>query len=94
MPLRTRGSLWQKKMVADIEREARQARLAKLEAKIAEYQKWLARRDEYSKKARSSSSAFFARMRPDAAAPQLAALDEETAAAVLSKLDPRIASPF
>ena len=31
-------------------------------------------------------------MRPDAAAQQLAAMDEETAAAVLTKLDPRIAS--
>ena len=82
---------WQKKLVADVEQEL-DKRIARLEAKTAEYQKWLARRDEFSRKAQEQLVGIFSRMRPDAAAPQLAASDEETAAAVLSKLDIRISS--
>jgi flagellar motility protein MotE (MotC chaperone) len=81
----------QKKMLAEVEQEL-DKRIARLEAKTAEYQKWLARRDEFSKKAQEQLVGIFSRMRPDAAAPQLAASDEETAAAVLSKLDTRTSS--
>jgi flagellar motility protein MotE (MotC chaperone) len=84
-------AVWQKKMLADIEQEL-DKRIASLEAKTAEYQKWLARRDEFSKKAQEQLVGIFSKMRPDAAAPQLAASDEETAAAVLGKLDTRISS--
>lgn len=83
--------LWQKQVIAEVEQEL-DKRIASLEAKTAEYQKWLARRDEYSKKAQEQLVGIFSKMRPDAAAPQLAASDEETAAAVLSKLDTRISS--
>lgn len=79
---------WQKKTLADIEQEIAK-RVALLEAKTAEYQRWLARRDEFSKKAHDSVVTIYARMKPDAAAAQLVAMDEETAAAVLTKLDPR-----
>ncbi|MFM9849256.1 MAG: MgtE protein [Hyphomicrobiaceae bacterium] len=82
---------WQKKTLGDMERDI-DDRIAKLEAKVAEYQQWLARRDEYAKKAQEQLVGIFARMRPDAAALQLAAADEETSAAVLSKLDTRISS--
>lgn len=82
---------WQKKTLGDMEREL-DDRIAKLEAKVAEYQQWLSRRDEYSKKAQEQLVGIFARMRPDAAAAQLSAADEETSAAVLSKLDTRISS--
>ena len=81
----------QKKMLAEVEQEI-DKRVARLEAKTAEYQKWLARRDEFSKRAQEQLVGIFSRMRPDAAAPQLAASDEETAAAVLSKLDTRTSS--
>jgi flagellar motility protein MotE (MotC chaperone) len=83
--------MWQKKALSDIEKEL-QERVAKLEAKVAEYQQWLARRDEFSKKAQATLISIYSRMRPDAAALQLADLDIETAAAVLTKLDPRISS--
>jgi flagellar motility protein MotE (MotC chaperone) len=83
--------VWQKKTLADIEQEL-EKRIAKLEEKAAEYQKWLAKRDEYSKRAQEQLVGIFARMRADAAAAQLAAADEETAAAVLSKLDVRVSS--
>jgi flagellar motility protein MotE (MotC chaperone) len=82
---------WQKKTLADLEQEIAK-RVELLEAKTAEYQRWLARRDEFSKKAQESVVTIYARMRPDAAAAQLVAMDEETAAAVLTKLDPRNAS--
>lgn len=82
---------WQKKMLGDMEWEL-EDRIAKLEAKVVEYQRWLARRDDYSKKAQEQLVGIFARMRPDAAAAQLAVADEETSAAVLSKLDARISS--
>jgi flagellar motility protein MotE (MotC chaperone) len=82
---------WQKKTLADLELEIAK-RLELLEAKTAEYQKWLARRDEFSKKAQDSVVTIYARMKPDAAAAQLVAMDEETAAAILAKLDPRNAS--
>jgi flagellar motility protein MotE (MotC chaperone) len=81
----------QKKMLADIEAEIAK-RIALLEEKTAEYQKWLTRRDEFTKKANDTVLRIYARMRPDSAAVQLAALDEETAAAVLTKLEPRLAS--
>jgi flagellar motility protein MotE (MotC chaperone) len=82
---------WQKKTLADLEQEVAK-RVVLLEERTAEYQRWLARRDEFSKKARDSVVTIYARMRPDAAAAQLVAMDEETAAAVLTKLDPRNAS--
>ena len=52
----------------------------------------MARRDEFSKKARDNLVSIYSRMRPDAAAAQLMAIDLETAAAVLTKLEPRSAS--
>jgi flagellar motility protein MotE (MotC chaperone) len=82
---------WQKKTFADLELEIAK-RIELLEAKTAEYQRWLARRDEFSKKAQEIVVTIYARMKPEAAAAQLVAMDEETAAAVLTKLDPRNAS--
>jgi flagellar motility protein MotE (MotC chaperone) len=82
---------WQKKSLADIEQEL-EKRIALLEAKTAELQKWVTRRDEFVEKARQSLVLIYSRMRPDAAAMQLGAMDEETASAVLLKLEPRTAS--
>ena len=82
---------WQKKTLADTEQEL-EKRIALLEQKTAEFQKWVTRRDEFVKKARENLVLIYTRMRPDAAAMQLTAMDEETASAVLLKLDPRTAS--
>ena len=47
-------------------------------------QKWVTRRDEFLKQGATTSLVpIYSRMRPDAAALQLAVMDEETAAAVL-----------
>ena len=82
---------WQKKTLAATEQEL-EKRIALLEAKTAEFQKWVTRRDEFVKKARDNLVLIYSRMRPDAAAMQLTAMDEETASAVLLRLEPRIAS--
>ncbi len=82
---------WQRRALADLQTELDQ-RIALIDAKTAELQKWVERRDEFSKKARDNLVLIYGRMRPDAAAMQLSAMDEETAAAVLVKLDARLAS--
>lgn len=82
---------WQKQLLTKTEEQVKQ-RVEELKGKIAEYQKWLARRDEFSQKAQVVITDIYAKMKPDAAAQQLMALDDETAAAVITKLNPRIAS--
>ncbi len=82
---------WQRQNLAEVEKQVQQ-KTAELEAKTAEYQRWLARRDEFAEKAKKAVVDIYTKMKPDAAALQLAALDEETAAALIIKLDPRTAS--
>ncbi|WP_246518790.1 MotE family protein [Ancylobacter lacus] len=67
-------------------------RLAKLEAKRAEYEAWLTRREEFLKRADGAVIAVFSQMRPDAAAAQMSAMGDDPAAAILAKLSPRVAS--
>lgn len=82
---------WQKQTLVATEKQIEE-RLRELNAKIAEYQKWIERRDEFSRKAQATISSIYGKMRPDAAAQQLMALDEETAAAVITQLNPRVSS--
>jgi flagellar motility protein MotE (MotC chaperone) len=67
-------------------------RIAKLEAKRAEYEEWVKRRQEMLDKADAAVVAIYSQMRPDAAANQIAVMDAEAAAAILAKLTPRTAS--
>lgn len=82
---------WQKKTLADIETELNK-RIALLDARTAEYQKWLARRDEFIRNAEENVVKIMSGMRPDAAAVQLSLMNEESAAAVIAKLNTRNAS--
>ncbi len=82
---------WQMRTLSEMDKEL-QRRIVILEKRTAEYREWLARRDEFVKKAQETLVSIYARMRPDAAASQLASMEEETAAAVLTKLNPRISS--
>jgi flagellar motility protein MotE (MotC chaperone) len=82
---------WQKKAIGELATELEE-RIAKLEAKTEEYKQWLARRDEFSKRVTDNIVTIYSRMRAEAAGQQLVAMDEETAAAILLKLDPRISS--
>lgn len=81
----------QKKSLIELQQQL-DKRIELLQAKTAEYQKWVARRDEFSNKANEGLVKIYTKMQPDAAAAQLAAMDEETAAALLAKIDPRNAS--
>jgi flagellar motility protein MotE (MotC chaperone) len=82
---------WQAKTLKELEKEL-DARIAALEAKRAEYESWLARREAFLEKAENGLVEIYSKMKPDAAAQQLALLDEETAAAIIMKLNARSAS--
>jgi flagellar motility protein MotE (MotC chaperone) len=82
---------WQLKELEKAETRLRE-RIAEVEAKRAEYEKWMELRDEFLKKAEASVVEIYSRMRPEAAATQIAGMTDETAAAVLAKLSPRSSS--
>ena len=82
---------WQMKELEKAETRLRE-RIAEVEARRAEYEKWMALREEFLKKAEASMVEVYSRMRPEAAANQIAGMADETAAAVLAKLSPRSSS--
>ncbi|KQP30046.1 MgtE protein [Methylobacterium sp. Leaf104] len=82
---------WQKEQLAALEKQVEE-RIAALEAKRAEYETWLARRDAFLAKADEGVVAIYTKMRADAAALQLANMPDEGAAAILTKLNARTAS--
>ena len=81
----------QTRKLNDLESEITK-RVAALEAKEAEVKDVLARHDEAIKRADATLVAIYAKMRPDAAAQQISALDDATAAAVLEQLNARQSS--
>ncbi len=81
----------QAQALAAMEKEI-ETRIAQLEAKRAEYQDWLQRRESFLKKADEALIAVISQMRPDAAAAQISVMADEAAAAILAKLNPRSAS--
>lgn len=82
---------WQLKELQKAETLLRE-RIAEVEAKRAEYEKWMELRDDFLKKAEASVVEIYSRMKPEAAATQIAGMADETAAAVLAKLSPRSSS--
>jgi flagellar motility protein MotE (MotC chaperone) len=82
---------WQLKELEKAENKLRE-RIAEVEAKRAEYEKWMALRDEFLKKAEASMVEIYSRMRPEAAATHIAGMADETAAVVLAKLSPKNSS--
>jgi flagellar motility protein MotE (MotC chaperone) len=82
---------WQLNELEQAEKRLRE-RISEVEAKRAEYEKWMALRDEFLKKAEAGMVEVYSRMRPEAAAIQIAGMADETAAAVLAKLSPRNSS--
>ncbi|WP_246727940.1 MotE family protein [Chelativorans sp. Marseille-P2723] len=67
------------------------ARIAILEEKRAEYESWLARREDFLAAAEDNLVRIYSSMRPDSAAERLAEVRLELAAAILMKLEPRVA---
>lgn len=64
-------------------------RIVALEKKRAEYEDWLTRRNDFLAKAEGNLVDIYSRMRPDAAAERLAAVNVELAAGILMKLQAR-----
>lgn len=64
-------------------------RIARLEEKRAEYEEWLRRRNDFLERAEGNLVEIYSRMRPDAAAERLAAVNVELAAGILMKLQAR-----
>lgn len=64
-------------------------RVALLETKRAEYERWMKKREEIIERAEDSVVGIYARMRPDAAAERLEKLDPSLAAAIVMKLNQR-----
>ncbi len=82
---------WQAARLSELEVKLKQ-RIAELEAKRADYVEWVRKRDEAMSKAADNVVAIYARIKPDAAALQIAAMDDAMAAALLAKLNTRSAS--
>jgi flagellar motility protein MotE (MotC chaperone) len=67
-------------------------RVALLSAKTEELKKWVKKREDFTSHATDELVEIYSKMKPDAAANQLAAMDELTAAAITSKLSPKVSS--
>jgi flagellar motility protein MotE (MotC chaperone) len=64
-------------------------RVAQLEAKRAEYETWLKRREEFMANAERGVVEIYSKMKPDAAAERLSDVEPMLAAAILMKLNTR-----
>jgi flagellar motility protein MotE (MotC chaperone) len=82
---------WQTKRLTELDNQIRQ-RIAELDAKEAEARDWVTKRQTMMNAASEDVVAIYAKMDPEAASSQLAAMDEAVAAAVLAKLKPNVAS--
>lgn len=83
--------LLQKKELEDLQRDVDE-RIKTLEARRAEYEDWLKRRNDFLKSAEAGLVEIYRKMKPDAAAAQLTELDPEIASAIVMKLPPRQSS--
>lgn len=81
---------WQTSKLIELEAQIK-LRLAELEARKGQLVEWLRKHDEAMKKAADDVVAIYSQMKPDAAASQLAVMDDVMAAAVVAKLPPRVA---
>jgi flagellar motility protein MotE (MotC chaperone) len=69
-------------------------RIKTLEERTAEYQDWLKRRNDFLARAEAGLVDIFKTMKPDAAAPQLAEMKLEIAAAIIMQLPARQSALF
>lgn len=82
---------WQSKKLQELESQIR-ARITELDAKQGELKSLLDKHEAVSKQAREALVGIYAKMKPETAATQIGALDDEMATAVLAALSPRQAS--
>ena len=76
---------WETKRLSELDAQVKQ-RLADLEKAEASVQEWVAKRDAALKSASDNLVAIYAKMQPETAATQIAAMDDQMAAAILGKL--------
>ena len=88
---RDRRYLIQKQQLADLKAGV-DKRMKELDAKRAEYEDWLTRRNDFLKSAQAGLVDIYNKMESDAAAGQLELLDPNIAAAIVMKLPPAKAS--
>lgn len=81
----------ERRAIADMEKEL-ESRIVLLEKKTAEYKGWLQKRETFLARARENIVQIYSRMKTEAAAAQLTALNEDVAAAIIAKLDVKLAS--
>jgi len=67
-------------------------RIAVLAEKAEVLKDWIKLREDFSARATENLVQIYTKMKPDAAAAQIAAMDEMVAAAVVSKLTPKVSS--
>jgi flagellar motility protein MotE (MotC chaperone) len=82
---------WLQRTTAELEQQI-DKRIAALEARIAEHKEWLGKRQEFARKVGDGLVQVFTKLKPEAAAQQIAVMDEQLAAALLVKLDAKVAS--
>jgi flagellar motility protein MotE (MotC chaperone) len=78
---------WETRQLSELDAQVKQ-RLADLEKAEASVKEWVAKRDTSLKAANDNLVAIYARMQPETAATQIAAMDDQMAAAILGKLKP------
>jgi flagellar motility protein MotE (MotC chaperone) len=76
---------WETRQLGELDAQVKQ-RLADIEKAEAAIQDWVAKRDAMLKSASDDLVAIYAKMAPEAAATQIAAMDDQMAAAILGKL--------
>jgi flagellar motility protein MotE (MotC chaperone) len=82
---------WQSKKLQELDLQIK-ARIAELDAKQAELKSLIDKHEAISKQAREALVGIYSKMKPETAAPQISALDDDMAVAVLAALSPRQAS--
>lgn len=78
---------WETKRLAELDAQVKQ-RLTDLEKAEASVKEWVAKRDDALNAASDNLVAIYAKMQPETAAVQIAAMDDQMAAAILGKLKP------
>jgi flagellar motility protein MotE (MotC chaperone) len=78
---------WETRRLSELDAQVKQ-RLADLEKAEASVKEWVAKRDASLKAANDGLVAIYAKMQPETAATQIAAMDDQMAAAILGKLKP------
>lgn len=81
---------WQAKTISDMEKEL-DKRISTIDEKSAELKAWVEQREKFLEMANEGLVEIYSIMRPDAAALQLEAMNEVTAAAIVMKLPPKVA---